>query len=850
MGTRWLGGAGAVAAGVWIVAVTGAVQSGGWLIEQYALVERGTPPAWWWTGVGAVNAVLVAVPAVAVRLLARRPGLRAVGTAWLLAAAALALLSPLRALPDAQPALGYAADAAACGLLAALLYQFRRPPRDVVPPTADPRHDGPAPATDAPRPGATDPAPANHEPRPGGRDPDAGTDVARPGETDPVPVSDEPRPGGTGPGIGPGGRVRTGRALAASAAGLVGVLPWLVVGALGDRLETVTALAAAAGFGALAGTVLSGRFWFPLRGRILAGGAAAGVTLVVLCPAVGQGGVQLAVLGAVPVLGFAVAALGGAGRVVGLAVGTAAAGPLALVAPAQASLLLGTRDVGWYALLGTAAALVLAVAVAAGYAVRARRRTGDVVRRNGFRFGAVAVGVAVVAAAAVYPAAGHPGLYGNRLLVVLRTQADLAPAARIANRTARATAVYRELVATARRSQQPLRRALAARGVGARPYYLLDAIEVDSAAPVLRQWLESRPDVDRVLLCPRLRPLPARPEPPRGDQPTPDAPLWNVSLLDADRVVRELGVDGRGITVGGSDTGVDGTHPALRKGFRGGTDSWYDPWYGSRTPVDHNGHGTHTLASAVGRGQGYAQVGVAPGARWVGCVNLGRDMGNAATYLDCLQFMLAPFPAGGDPFRDGDPARGPQVLTNSWDCPPAEGCDADVFAPVMRALAGAGVYVVTAAGNAGPRCGSAGDPPGRYADVLEVGAVDADGRVADFSGRGPVPGAGGKPDVVAPGVRVLSAAPGGGWRYLSGTSMAAPQVAGVVALMWSANPRLVGHVAATTRILTDTATPVPAAPDPSPPWQPSGVPDCGPGTAAGAGLVDAYRAVRAAQRFH
>ena len=61
-------------------------------------------------------------------------------------------------------------------------------------------------------------------------------------------------------------------------------------------------------------------------------------------------------------------------------------------------------------------------------------------------------------------------------------------------------------------------------------------------------------------------------------------------------------------------------------------------------PTDAGIHGTHTLATAVGAG-----VGVAPGAQWVGCVNLARNMGNPARYLDCLQFMLAPFPAGRDP---------------------------------------------------------------------------------------------------------------------------------------------------------------------------------------------------------
>ena len=95
----------------------------------------------------------------------------------------------------------------------------------------------------------------------------------------------------------------------------------------------------------------------------------------------------------------------------------------------------------------------------------------------------------------------------------------------------------------------------------------------------------------------------------------------------------------------------------------------------------------------------------------------------------------------------------------------------------------------------------------------------------------------GKPDVVAPGADVVSAMPGGGFAALDGTSMATPQVAGVVALMWSANPALIGDVATTSRILRETTGPARAGAD-----------DCGdPRNVVGSGLVDAYAAVVAAQ---
>ncbi len=227
----------------------------------------------------------------------------------------------------------------------------------------------------------------------------------------------------------------------------------------------------------------------------------------------------------------------------------------------------------------------------------------------------------------------------------------------------------------------------------------------------------------------------------------------------------------------------------------------------------------------------------------MGCVNLGRNLGNTAWYLTCLQFMLAPYPKGGDPFRDGDPRLAADVLNNSWGCPPIEGCDARTLAPATSALRAAGIFVVASAGNGGPTCATVSDPLALYADVLTVGAVDREGMLADFSSRGPVTSDGSqrtKPDVVAPGVDVLSAFPGNTYAVESGTSMSGPHVAGVVALMWSAQPRLAGDIDRTTQILLRTARPYTGTLD-----------TCAdqtgrPNDDVGYGVVDAYAAVKAA----
>jgi subtilisin family serine protease len=362
------------------------------------------------------------------------------------------------------------------------------------------------------------------------------------------------------------------------------------------------------------------------------------------------------------------------------------------------------------------------------------------------------------------------------------------------------------------------------------------------AGPALRAYLAAQPEVDRILDSPHLRPLP-QPEPPlAGDQPAPREPQWNIIAIGADRVWDELKVNGQGIVVGESDSGVEGDHPALRDSYRGrgGHDdySWLDPWNHSRSPVDVGGHGTHTTGSIVGAGG----IGVAPGAQWMGCVNLARNLGNPPYYLNCMQFMLAPYPQNGDPFRDGDPSRAAHVLNNSWGCPPLEGCDAAVLEPAVRALRAAGIFVVASAGNEGPRCGSVSDPIAIYPEAFSVGAIDRRGDIADFSSRGPVTVDGSarvKPDITAPGVDVLSALPGNSYGELSGTSMAGPHVAGVVALMWSAQPKLIGNIDRTEQILIQTARPYEGTPT-----------SCSgtelPNDSTGYGVVDAYAAVKAA----
>ena len=645
--------------------------------------------------------------------------------------------------------------------------------------------------------------------------------------------------------------------IALTAAGLI-VWPWVAWGALGSWSETLLNLASAFVFGLgaawtleyslltfVAGPAKVQRLSFALAGLVIAS------SLLSMGATFGANGQQLVLQIILAGIGWLVAALalwngpeptGSNWPAIALLAGVCVAAPLLFLDPDELALILNlmTQDTGYFALRATWLGLLTGLLLGLVGWFLIRRASWPDGRRPAFLAGLVWLGMA-----AVYFGVGQIGWHGDRLYVILSEQADLSATEVIQDPLQRREAVYQELVGHAEATQADLRSSLEALGIDYRPYYLVNALEID-AGPVVRRWLELQPEVDRVLDSPELRPLPFPVPTSRGDASSPPEPQWNLVTIGAPQVWEELGARGAGIVIGQSDSGVDGQHPELLEQYRGnrpggptgGDYNWLDPWNNSPSPVDIGGHGTHTLATALGR-----SVGVAPDATWIGCVNLARNLGNPPRYLDCLQFHLAPFPQGGNPFQDGRPELGANVLNNSWGCPEIEGCDANSLLPAVRALRAAGVFVVASAGNEGDACGSISSPISLYDEVFTVGAIDSRGNVAPFSSRGPVTADGSerlKPDVVAPGVGVLSAFPAGTYQYSDGTSMAGPHVAGVVALMWSASPQLIGDIERTESILTASARVGDA--------QESGLPNCGgdgevANNATGYGIVDAFAAV-------
>jgi subtilisin family serine protease len=630
--------------------------------------------------------------------------------------------------------------------------------------------------------------------------------------------------------------------------------PWLLWGALGSPIDILLDLAVALLTGTAAMLILQAGLYSgedavapatPLS-RTLADGLIALVLLVILVTGIGQSGNQWLLSLSIPVLGWAVVLLrkavveAGKNNWPALAVflGLCIAWPLLYVDADELQLVItsgagelmewASREAFLMLFLGVVLTILLFIVYRRMHNLESPARV-------------LSAGLLVVAAL-VYFLVGRPGFYGERIFVILRDQADVSSAVKISDYNQRRAYVYHTLVTTAEKDQAGLRQSLSRLGIAYTPYYLVNAIEVQGG-PLVRLWMMTRPEVDRVLDNPVLRPLPAPIPVAQSDIKTsPAQPQWNLTMIEADRVWKELGVTGQGVVIGQSDTGVQGDHPELAAQYhgKGGHNdyNWLDPWNGSTQPVDIAGHGTHTLGSILGK-----TVGVAPGATWIGCVNLARNLGNPSVYLNCMQFMLAPFPEKGDPFKDGAPSRGAEVLNNSWGCPWVEGCDPNSLLPAVKVLRDAGIFVVVSAGNSGySGCGSVEDPLAIYEQAYSVGAVDQNGNLSTFSSRGPVTIDGSrrlKPDIAAPGEGVLSSWPGGSYYVASGTSMAGPHVVGVVALMWSANPRLVGNIDQTVKILDQSTRSYQGSLDAC---VGKGVPNDG----VGYGIVDAYNAVKLA----
>ncbi|WCN04069.1 S8 family serine peptidase [Streptomyces sp. M92] len=420
-------------------------------------------------------------------------------------------------------------------------------------------------------------------------------------------------------------------------------------------------------------------------------------------------------------------------------------------------------------------------------------------------------------AAAVDPALTAAVADGGEssFFVVLKDQADLTGARARGSHAAKGKAAFQELRATAEDTQGPLRSFLDNKKIGHQDYWITNAVQVTGDDRLVAELAE-RPYVARIV----------KEQHYRIDDPTTDdsrvtadrtdadtgtgtgtgtdatAPEWGVADINADQVWDRYEDRGEGIVIANIDSGVQYDHPDLVANYRGtkgdGTFAhdynWYDPTGqcgSSGVPCDNNGHGTHTMGTMVGKDG----VGVAPNATWIAAKGCESSECSDEYLLKAGQWILAPTDRNG---RNPRPDLAPDIVNNSWG-----GGNTTFYQDIVEAWNAAGIFEAFAAGNDGDgtTCSTA-HAPGAQAPAYGVGAYDAAGAIASFSGFGPslVDGSA-IPDISAPGVDVRSTWPGSAYNVASGTSMATPHVAGAVALLWSAAPSLIGDIDGTRELL-------------------------------------------------
>lgn len=379
---------------------------------------------------------------------------------------------------------------------------------------------------------------------------------------------------------------------------------------------------------------------------------------------------------------------------------------------------------------------------------------------------------------------------------------DLSSASKIKDWDKRGLEVYDTLTKAADTKQKEAIALLEKEGVDYKSYWATNAIRVNAGDEGLVKDLSSLSEVQG--LYPTFE--------YQLEQPTKGKVIhakqsieWGIDNINANDVWDQFGDRGEGMVIANIDTGVQFDHPALVNQYRGNNGdgtfthdyNWFDVAGNcDGAPCDTDGHGTHTMGTMLGSDGADNLIGVAPGATWIaanGCCPSDQAL------IDSGQWMLAPMDLNGE---NPDVSKRPNIINNSWGTQVPSN---DPFMEdVEEAWAASGIFGAWSNGNNGGACETSGSPGSRILNY-SVGAYDVNNNIASFSSRGAGQDGEIKPNISAPGVNVRSSVPGGGYQSYNGTSMAAPHLAGSIALLWSAAPALVGDIDATRALLDGSA---------------------------------------------
>jgi serine protease AprX len=251
---------------------------------------------------------------------------------------------------------------------------------------------------------------------------------------------------------------------------------------------------------------------------------------------------------------------------------------------------------------------------------------------------------------------------------------------------------------------------------------------------------------------------------------------YAVSRTSVDLVWKRMHNEGEGMVIGICDTGTDVTHGDLAGRILGTAD------FTDEGDFDGNGHGTHVATIAIGDGSrsNGRYRGAAPKAKMYGAKGLdSQGQGSASSIADGIEWLYE---------------RGVHAISLSLGGTAQAGVK-DILQVTCEAAVDQGIAVFCAAGNSGPGERTIATP-GVSTKVITVGATDDKDRVAEFSSRGPTVDGYEKPDIVAPGVKIIAGRAKNTalgtiiddyYVELSGTSMATPLAAGIGLLILNAH---------------------------------------------------------------
>lgn len=324
---------------------------------------------------------------------------------------------------------------------------------------------------------------------------------------------------------------------------------------------------------------------------------------------------------------------------------------------------------------------------------------------------------------------------------------------------------------------------------GIKPHWITNIVEAEVAAGELSR-LASRNDIEMIYAVPKIESI--MPDKVESAPPLSTGVSDNLTYINADDAWA-AGYTGAGRVICSFDTGVEGTHPALLNSWKGhdgdSAAAWFDPRdrqsFPHTIPGSSTSHGTYVMGLLVGHDNSTGDtIGVALDARWISAAVIDIS---GASIIDAFEWAADP---DGDPNSIDDV---PDVINHSWGVKDI-GCISILYDPIDN-LEALGIVNIFSAGNEGPAAASIRNPANRANDSLDcfaVGNINSSTTppsVSSGSSRGPSDCNGAiKPNVTAPGVAVWASSPGGNYGFFSGTSAAAPHVAGLVALLRQKNP--------------------------------------------------------------